>query len=653
MTSKNFDENEETFDNKICVTMHKELSFNGVRTSVLKSGIQKYVRRNNLQKGIWCLIELDLFELVERNENFAKKISLKENLNVKLVQMNAQKIRSNMINRLIVMMSEEISICNWWLPIKIKELYEAWVNSRKTSQSRKYLIAIYKLLNASEKLRLISDFKTVFNLPPYYIDFKKQSNMHKDLLEKYDSKILMNSKISVKDIFENFSKSLKDSNDEAFFWLSKLIANENKTHVKEIWELVFKQSLNKTVCEALHYFFLKMTHKEKWIYLYHAIMLVIFKNKIDWNHDVDLQEILPSDEEIKKYYDFNISKNLIEIDDFILDIHTGLKIKNGRFKFASEGALIINENKIFFNEKYRKMYIDFKLMIDSLETKVERAKRKNVSLNNFNENSKVIKLDISTIIVSLGYFLTEIDTEEEARIQRLPRGQKRTAKYKKSVFIDNFSTYKGPYDFNDQKLLNNLKNTKVILLLEKFLELEFSTIQDWKKILKTNNNQYYLESANVGRILQKCDTELASSKIEENVLIVKRKTFVKRVSEIEKEAQQMEDLICLSCVQHLYFRYLLGIGDSGTHNILLKEEENNSLIIGIDLEEVNSKKFKKSDDNMKKIFKSHSSLQKKIYEPHLKNIKIFNDKLSDEQKFELKKIDINTEEIDERILNWC
>lgn len=37
------------------------LSWNGVKLDVLKSGMQKYLRRREKEKMIWCMIELDLF----------------------------------------------------------------------------------------------------------------------------------------------------------------------------------------------------------------------------------------------------------------------------------------------------------------------------------------------------------------------------------------------------------------------------------------------------------------------------------------------------------------------------------------------------------------------------------------------------------------
>ncbi len=44
-----------------------EKSYFGYDLSVLKSGIQKYARRAEVKKGLWCLIEMDLFRLLERN----------------------------------------------------------------------------------------------------------------------------------------------------------------------------------------------------------------------------------------------------------------------------------------------------------------------------------------------------------------------------------------------------------------------------------------------------------------------------------------------------------------------------------------------------------------------------------------------------------
>src|SRR5690349_19199400 len=88
--------------NKMSIKFRNEVSFNGIKFKVLKSAIQKYARRGNFEKGIWCLIEMDLFLLAGQK---------------------AKGLRTNMINRLICIMSEDIGPANYSLPVKIKELY--------------------------------------------------------------------------------------------------------------------------------------------------------------------------------------------------------------------------------------------------------------------------------------------------------------------------------------------------------------------------------------------------------------------------------------------------------------------------------------------------------------------------------------------------
>jgi hypothetical protein len=77
-----------------------------------------------------------------------------------------------------------------------------------------------------------------------------------------------------------------------------------------------------------------------------------------------------------------------------------------------------------------------------------------------------------------------------------------------------------------------------------------------------------------------------NSKLETNVEVVPRGKAVMRVSDIEKTGL-LTDEIKSATLQHLYLRFLLGIGDSGTNNVLIREDCDSTgrLIAGIDLEE--------------------------------------------------------------------
>jgi len=142
----------------LCHVYQAEKSFFGYNPSVLKSGIQKYARRAEVQKGLWCLIEMDLFSLLESDgaalDAYLQKYPKEKRENIKK---SAKRIRTNMINRLVVMMSEEVSISAWWMPLIIHELYQRWVKNRGGPESRKYLVDMYLFLNSQKMVRLISD----------------------------------------------------------------------------------------------------------------------------------------------------------------------------------------------------------------------------------------------------------------------------------------------------------------------------------------------------------------------------------------------------------------------------------------------------------------------------------------------------------------
>jgi hypothetical protein len=147
----------------------------------LKSAIQKYARRAMFfPKGVWCLVELDLFSCLEIKPHLYPKCQLTQ----KQIQLNSVRIRSNMINRLIAMMSEDVGPSDSQLPSQIHNFYLQWIKHRRETSSRKILIQIYHCL-ANEnikRIRLLSDLRTVYNLPECLM---KTDKLHRQLLEKF------------------------------------------------------------------------------------------------------------------------------------------------------------------------------------------------------------------------------------------------------------------------------------------------------------------------------------------------------------------------------------------------------------------------------------------------------------------------------------
>jgi len=196
----------------------------------------------------------------------------------------------------------------------------------------------------------------------------------------------------------------------------------------------------------------------------------------------------------------------------------------------------------------------------------------------------------------------------------LLEAQKRTANWKKAVYIVEDLVFKGPYtsDKDFSRLRNNLRYTYAIELLEAALQLpewQRGSLR-WEYLGCWDVNQYYLVAPNVGK-WKNIPFELVTTEVETNVQVVPRGEAVMRVSDIEGTGQ-LTDEIKLAALQHLYLRFLLDIGDSGTHNVLIREDYDSSgrLIAGIDLEERRGYKETKRRLNLlfSKLYKKHIDL---------------------------------------------
>ena len=223
-----------------------EKSFFGYDPSVLKSGIQKYARRAEVVKGLWCLVEMDLFSFLEWDgtalDSYLRKHPEQSR---EKVQRKATATRTNMINRLVVIMSEEVSISAWWMPSKILELYEKWIENRDNPSSRKYLVDMYRYLTSQKMIRLISDLKSVYLIPPDYVKPKQLKDLiqiHNNIKKLYPN--IYNGQEKVGDVkwevdmgrypaeirpcIKGIMYNLEIGSDNVFYWIRKLCDLELK-----------------------------------------------------------------------------------------------------------------------------------------------------------------------------------------------------------------------------------------------------------------------------------------------------------------------------------------------------------------------------------------------------------------------------------------
>lgn len=101
-----------------------EKTFDNLRVDVVKSGLQKYIRRSNLPKALYCAKQLDLFANVP--------------------EFKGEKIRTNMIHRLMIIFLEDIGIggLHLWQEIDhcvtiLKIHRDAYIKATKASVNSK------------------------------------------------------------------------------------------------------------------------------------------------------------------------------------------------------------------------------------------------------------------------------------------------------------------------------------------------------------------------------------------------------------------------------------------------------------------------------------------------------------------------------------
>jgi hypothetical protein len=250
--------------------------------------------------------------------------------------------------------------------------------------------------------------------------------------------------------------------------------------------------------------------------------------------------------------------------------------------------------------------------------------------------------------------IIELSVQDMANLYAAPQAQKRTSKHKKTVKIVKDRIFKGPYAFDDPKLTINLTHAAALQLLESVLKLPQwrRGSLPWNSIECCQNSKCYLVAQNIGR-WKSLPFEIVDSAIETGVKVVPRKTAVWRVSDMEG-TKVLTAKIKSATLQHLYLRYLLDIGDSGTHHVLLRQDNPNTgrLIAGIDLEERRLAKDKNS--RLAHLFKKGPSKKQTIlYEPIInKVVSLSYSKLNQPTLASLDAVGIDLEKLKWNIERW-
>ncbi len=365
------------------------ISYHGHPTDQLKSLMQKAVRRGYLDTALYCAFEFDSFNYVN----------------------GAKSMVTNGMNRLILMVSEDVGIGGPRLAAKIKELYDIYETNRMNMEAKCCLADIVTLLCLSSKARSVSHIMNVFtNEDHVAIVKKKYPEIYVDIGNSYDkdadtsdylkpdnelgdgipSKTVRGFKESdtyrkLTKIFKGLVTCMEQTDPRYFYWIGMLVNNpEYKNHVKTVWKLLYDYALPRLIpsIKALEHWY-RTKKSENMVPFLNANLCVLYQYELDLKRPVKYRS---TEEEVLEMMTRHYTREPLDIEHdfwYALDRHTkpGKRdpIRKFRKYFALDGARVNNEVKLpLVDSQYLEAYFYVKDVEDkhdfmtTMEQVVER-----------------------------------------------------------------------------------------------------------------------------------------------------------------------------------------------------------------------------------------------------------------------------------------
>jgi hypothetical protein len=589
-------------------------SMNGVPLSLAKSALQKFVRRSETEKAVGCLYEVNTLILLENagpaeTDEFNKQN--KQTTNQRALNQFGKAFRTNFGNRLLVMCSEEVNIHdNPLIPVYVWRLYQRWISERATEESVVHLAQAATILANAKKGRQISYLKSAFNLAPYYVKEKNRAQYN----EFYENHVLAKfkgvderSRCAQYDMATFEQCFIGKEVEKAFRCIGVLCStrslSEIKALFKEIWGIVRSVAGDNRSIQALYEIYTKMTHQERPLYLYHAMLLYMHSDDLVWDEPMAVPPI-PKTEAIGS----------IE-DDYANDHHvSGKKNVQSYIKLLKESFFVpaSHHNKRFTNLEYEELYRYIKLAIGHFEE--HKIFPSNTEIDAYIQ----VHFHKPSIV-------QPAPNGFKAAIQTMPLAQRRTGKGKKFVRIDfeNKRIIKGPYSLNEPAYQNAIKFTEALLLLD--ANTGTKTGWEWESVFK-DEEQHYLVAPFVSERCHLNPEQLMVENVESwkngatyHCFERNSKVLGWRIKDLIDEGRLTDDSVKQAVMQHFYLRYVLGVGDTHVGNMMLVENPNTTqLVAGLDLEEIRSNYDTSS--LYKLITSTNVKKHRLILEPYLNTI---------------------------------
>lgn len=325
---------------------------------VVKSSFQKCIRRSLTDLCMYFVLDSVLFDIEDEG---------------------ADSFLTNVVNRLHIIISEDIGLANNFLHLKVASLFEKWdknknkgpLKSRLTFDAITDLVNICKILCESKHSRRVDEVAVLHLLSP-----KEFLQTCPSLYEGFEQTGTCP--------FANFSKALDEKHPACMRWLRYMIENKlsdikltgdrkslkytyaifprkNLSSELLIWNDLLRRAKSKEdskyfeLVKYLMELFFSIKSGGSLLFITHAVLCFMKQDgsEKDCENNPDLFE----KQDVLKILENHIKAEISEVPDFCLDNHTSLGRKKGRYGttgtkfFLEHGCFLENVGETGLCEK--------------------------------------------------------------------------------------------------------------------------------------------------------------------------------------------------------------------------------------------------------------------------------------------------------------
>jgi len=328
----------------------QERSLHGVGLSVLKSGLQKYIRRGEVDKALWCAGELLSFR--DAPEETGRK-----------------RIETNFRHRLMIIFLEDVGDVGMWSWVDEMVFRHPLFGSAEGARIVHELVTklakapkarICSHANAVALMRVDDERRTLaYDLYPkihaLYAEYAKDKRSRKAQEAKWDDALL---------------EALAAHSATAYFWASA-IDNDGEISTKgrkkkPVWRVFCAleafESVKDLVPVARRWYQDFKGLKESFM----CWMLPLLAHIGRQTERLEMVGIPYKAPKVPFPHLRDPKASPMKLDPYVYDMHVGRGGKEARVRFALEGALVVNESAIV-NTEWKRFYEDHKRVIDGVK----------------------------------------------------------------------------------------------------------------------------------------------------------------------------------------------------------------------------------------------------------------------------------------------